>query len=390
MEYSMSENRTIAILGATGSVGTQALDVARRRGYRVDFISADKSVAEAEGIARSFSVRYVAMADENAARDLKIRLADTDIKVFSGEAGIECGILESSADSIVNAITGKAGLLPTLSIIEKGARLCLANKESLVIAGDTVMSRARAAGVEIIPVDSEHSAIFQSLCGSLHGEVKKIILTASGGPFFGKTREQLRAVTAEDTLKHPTWKMGKRITVDSATLMNKGFEIIEAVHLFDVPHEKVEVVVHPESILHSAVEYVDNAVIGQLSVPDMRLCIQYALDYPSRISEAVAPLDFFKLGSLSFKAPDTEAFPLLSLAGRASSDGGAMGAVLNAADEVAVSAFLGGKIGFLGISDTVLAVYEKMLYAKELRSIDEILAADAESRKLARSIIGVE
>lgn len=386
----MSENRTIAILGATGSVGTQALDVARRRGYRVDFISSDKSVAEAEGIARSFSVRYVAMADENAARDLKIRLADTDIKVFSGEAGIECGILESSADSIVNAITGKAGLLPTLSIIEKGARLCLANKESLVIAGDTVMSRARAAGVEIIPVDSEHSAIFQSLCGSLHGEVKKIILTASGGPFFGKTREQLRAVTAEDTLKHPTWKMGKRITVDSATLMNKGFEIIEAVHLFDVPREKVEVVVHPESILHSAVEYVDNAVIGQLSVPDMRLCIQYALDYPSRISEAVAPLDFFKLGSLSFKAPDTEAFPLLSLAGRASSDGGAMGAVLNAADEVAVSAFLGGKIGFLGISDTVRAVYEKMLYAKELHSIDEILAADAESRKLARSIVGVE
>ena len=390
MEYSMSENRTIAILGATGSVGTQALDVARRRGYRVDFISSDKSVAEAEGIARSFSVRYVAMADENAARDLKIRLADTDIKVFSGEAGIECGILESSADSIVNAITGKAGLLPTLSIIEKGARLCLANKESLVIAGDTVMSRARAAGVEIIPVDNEHSAIFQSLCGSLHGEVKKIILTASGGPFFGKTREQLRAVTAEDTLKHPTWKMGKRITVDSATLMNKGFEIIEAVHLFDVPREKVEVVVHPESILHSAVEYVDNAVIGQLSVPDMRLCIQYALDYPSRISEAVAPLDFFKLGSLSFKAPDTEAFPLLSLAGRASSDGGAMGAVLNAADEVAVSAFLGGKIGFLGISDTVRAVYEKMLYAKELHSIDEILAADAESRKLARSIVGVE
>ena len=390
MEYSMSENRTIAILGATGSVGTQALDVARRRGYRVDFISSDKSVAEAEGIARSFSVRYVAMADENAARDLKIRLADTDIKVFSGEAGIECGILESSADSIVNAITGKAGLLPTLSIIEKGARLCLANKESLVIAGDTVMSRARAAGVEIIPVDSEHSAIFQSLCGSLHGEVKKIILTASGGPFFGKTREQLRAVTAEDTLKHPTWKMGKRITVDSATLMNKGFEIIEAVHLFDVPREKVEVVVHPESILHSAVEYVDNAVIGQLSVPDMRLCIQYALDYPSRISEAVAPLDFFKLGSLSFKAPDTEAFPLLSLAGRASSDGGAMGAVLNAADEVAVSAFLGGKIDFLGISDTVRAVYEKMLYAKELHSIDEILAADAESRKLARSIVGVE
>ena len=388
MEYRMSDSRTIAILGATGSVGTQALDVAKKRGYRVDLITADKSVELAENIAREFSVRYVAMADESAARELKIRLSDTESEVLVGAAGIECGIEMSSADSVVNAITGKAGLLPTLKIIEKGARLCLANKESLVIAGDIVMKRAQDSGVDIIPVDSEHSAIFQSLLSGRAGEIKKILLTASGGPFFGKTREELRGVTAEQTLKHPTWKMGKRITVDSATLMNKGFEIIEAVHLFGVPEEKVEVIVHPESILHSAVEYADNAVVGQLSVPDMRLCIQYALDYPNRISEAVAPLDLFKLGSLTFKKPDCETFTALSLARRAARDGGAMGAVLNAADEVAVSAYLVGKIGFLGISDTVFEVYEKMLGAKRLSGIEDILSADAEAREMTRRIIG--
>ena len=383
----MNENKRIAILGATGSVGTQALEVAAARGYRVDFISADKSVLAAEAIARRFSVRYAAMADEAAARDLAVRLADTDIKVFSGQSGIEAAIAETSADSIVNSITGGAGLLPTLATIKKGVRLCLANKESLVMAGDIVMSRARLAGVDIIPVDSEHSAIFQSLHAGSPNELKRIFLTASGGPFYGKTREQLSFVTPEDTLRHPTWKMGKRITVDSATLMNKGFEIIEAVHLFDLPSEKVEVVVHPESILHSAVEYVDNAVIGQLSVPDMRLCIQYALDYPNRISEAVAPLDLFGIGSLTFKAPDNTAFPLLSLARRAAADGGAMGAVVNAADEVAVSAFLAGKIKFTEISDTVIAVYERMSYAKAFGTTDEILGADSEAREIARSII---
>lgn len=384
----MIENKTVAVLGATGSVGTQALDVARKRGYRVDLITADKNAAMCENIAREFSVRYVAMADEVAARELKIRLADTETQVFSGASGIECGIERSGADSVVNAITGKAGLLPTLKIIEKGARLCLANKESLVVAGDIVMNSARTSGVEIIPVDSEHSAIFQSLLSGRQSEIKKIFLTASGGPFFSKTREQLLGVTAEQTLKHPTWKMGKRITVDSATLMNKGFEIIEAVHLFGVPEEKVEVIVHPESILHSAVEYADNAVVGQLSVPDMRLCIQYALDYPNRISEAVAPLDLFKLGKLTFWEPDIETFTSLSLARRAARDGGAMGAVLNAADEVAVGAYLEGKIGFLGISDTVCEVYEKMLDARRLSGIEDILSADAAAREMTRSIIG--
>ena len=383
----MSENKTIAILGATGSVGTQSLDVAARRGYRVDFISAGKNANLAEQLARRFSVGRVAMADDAAARELKVRLADTDIEVLSGESGILEGIAKTSADSIVNSITGGAGLLPTLAVIEKGARLCLANKESLVMAGEAVMSRAVEHGVEIIPVDSEHSAIFQSLCGSPHSKIKKILLTASGGPFFGKSREELALVTPEDTLRHPTWKMGKRITVDSATLMNKGFEVIEAVHLFGVPAERVEVVVHRQSILHSAVEYVDNAVIGQLSVPDMRLCIQYALDYPLRISEAVEELNLFKLGTLTFAEVDNDAFPLLSFARRAAADGGAMGAVLNAADEVAVGAFLEGRLGFLGICETVERVYERMLYTKEYKSIESILSADAEAREIAKSII---
>ena len=383
----MSENKTIAILGATGSVGLQSLDVARRRGYRVDYISADKNVTECEAIARKFSVKYVAMADEAAARDLKARLSDTGIEVLSGDGGILEGIAKTDADSIINSITGGAGLLPSLSVIERGARLCLANKETLVMAGDIVMSRARSRGVEIIPVDSEHSAIFQSLLGSAHGEIKKILLTASGGPFFGKSREELSSVTAKDALSHPTWKMGKRITIDSATLMNKGFEVIEAVRLFGVPAEKVEVLIHRQSILHSAVEYVDNAIIGQLSVPDMRLCIQYALDYPHRISEAVPPLDFLSIGKLTFDKPDFSVFPLLPLAVRAASDGGAMGAVVNAADEVAVGAFLDGDIGFLDISDKVLSVYEKMSYAKNLDSIEDILSADAEARRVAKSLI---
>ncbi len=387
MECLMCENRTIAILGVTGSVGTQSLDVAARRGYKVDFISADTSVSACEHIARKFSVRAVAMANESAARDLAVRLSDTDIKVYSGASGIEEGIALSSADSIVNSITGAAGLLPTLAVIDMGVRLCLANKESLVMAGCEVMRRSKERRAEIIPVDSEHSAIFQSLKAGRACEVKRILLTASGGPFYKKSRAELAAVTAEDTLKHPTWKMGKRITVDSATLMNKGFELIEAVHLFDLPSERVEVVVHPQSILHSAVEYADNAVIGQLSVPDMRLCIQYALDYPSRVSAAVEPLDLFKVGTLSFAEPDTDAFPLLSLAARAANDGGAMGAVLNAADEVAVNAFLEERIGFIDISDTVLAVYEKMSYAKNYNGIDSVLAADKEARELAKSII---
>lgn len=379
--------KTVAILGATGSVGMQALDVARARGYRVDFLSANRDASQMESLAREFSPPAVAMADESAAAELKLRLADTNIRVLSGESGICDAIGESGAEVVVNSIIGEAGLLPTLATIKSGKRLALANKESLVIAGDIVMRAAREAGVEVIPVDSEHSAIFQSLKSGTHGEVKRLILTASGGPFFAKDREELSRVTLADTLAHPTWKMGKKITVDSATLMNKGFEIIEAVHLFDVTPDKITVVVHRESILHSAVEYIDNAIIGELSTPDMRACVQYAVDYPTRTEAVIEPLDLVKIGKLTFFEPDTEAFPLLSLAKRAIADGGAMPAVLNAADEISVEAFLSERLSFVGIDRVVSEVYEKMGHAAQLTSLEEIISADRETRALARALI---
>ena len=268
--------------------------------------------------------------------------------------------------------------------MKSGHRLALANKESLVIAGKIVMSLAKESGAEIIPVDSEHSAIFQSLSAGHQREIKRILLTASGGPFFGKTREELRYVTLDDALAHPTWKMGKKITVDSATLMNKGFEIIEAAHLFGVTGEKIEVLIHRESILHSAVEYIDNTVIGEMSVPDMRMCVQYAVDYPDRFLGVSEALDLTKISSLTFSSPDYDAFPLLSYAKRALKDGGAMGAVLNAADEVAVSRFLSGEIGFTDVSDSIIDTYEKMSFASSVQNLSGILEIDRETRKLAQ------
>ncbi len=379
--------KVIAVLGATGSVGTQALDVARNRGYRVDFITAGKNIVEAERLAREFSPRYLAMADEAAARDISVRLSDTDIKVFSGEAGIIEGINQTSATTVVNSILGEAGLMPTLATIDSGKRLALANKESLVIAGAIVKSRLSKTGGEIIPVDSEHSAIFQSLKSGKNSEIRRIILTASGGPFFGYTKEQLEKVTLSDTLAHPTWKMGKKITVDSATLMNKGFEIIEAVHLFDVPADRVEVVVHRESILHSAVEFVDSSMVGEFSLPDMRMCVQYAVDYPNREPAVTPPLDLTKIGALTFGCPDYEAFPLLALARKSMIDGGAMPAVINAADEVAVAAFLDGRISFAKIPAIVEAVYNKISYSAAVTDLDGIIAADREARNVASSLI---
>ncbi len=380
-------NKTVSILGATGSVGLQAVDVARARGYTVDTLTANRDISVMESLAREFSPRTVAMADPDAARDLATRLSDTGIKVLAGEEGIVAAIHESAADTVVNSILGEAGLIPSLAVIDAGKRLALANKESLVIAGDIVMSRARERGVEIIPVDSEHSAIFQSLKAGRHSEIKSIILTASGGPFFGYTREMLTGVTLADTLAHPTWKMGRKITVDSATLMNKGFELIEAVHLFSVAPERVRVTIHRESILHSAVEYIDNSVIGEFSVPDMRMCVQYAVDYPERMASASDPLDLVKLGALTFHAPDTEAFPFLDLAKRAITLGGAMPAVMNAADEVAVAAFLNEKIGFTDIYDAVTTTFERLTAHQTTTDLDGIIAADREARAVANEEI---
>ncbi len=379
--------KNIAILGATGSVGMQALDVSRARGYNVDLITANSNEEEAEKIAREFKPRFLAMASEKSANSLKIRLADTDIRIFGGADGIISSIEEASFDTAVNSILGEAGLMPSLAVIEKGKRLALANKESLVIAGDIVMKRAAERGVEIIPVDSEHSAIYQSMKSGKPSEVKRLLLTASGGPFFGKTKEELKKVTLADTLVHPTWKMGKKITVDSATLMNKGFEIVEAAHLFGVSADRIKVLVHRESILHSAVEYNDNSVIGEFSVPDMRMCVQYAVDYPDRRKGDFSELDFAKIGKLTFAEPDTEAFPLLALASRAMSEGGAMCAVMNAADEVAVSAFLEEKITFTEISEVVITAFERMRDARSATSLEEIISADRCTRRIAEEYI---
>ena len=379
--------KTIAVLGATGSVGLQSIDVARQRGYKIDFFSAGKNSALAERLAREIRPSAVAVADMRAAAELKYRLRDTYIKVLAGEAGICDGIASSSAETVVNAILGKAGLAPTLATIEAGKRLALANKESLVIAGNIVMSHARKMGVKIIPVDSEHSAIFQSLHAGRPSEIRRLILTASGGPFYGKSRAELENITLADTLAHPTWKMGKKITVDSATLMNKGFENIEAAHLFGVSPDKIEVVIHRESILHSAVEYIDNSIIGEFSLPDMRMCVQYAVDYPERCESAAKPLDLFALGKMTFAKPDTLAFPLLDMARRAYFAGGACPAVLNAADEVAVAAFLEEKIRFADIPRVVINTYDMMGGAKYATSLSDILAADKEARRIAEGYI---
>ncbi len=375
------------ILGATGSVGEQAIDVARAENVHITGISAASNVKRTEALAREFGVEFCAMANEDAARDLRCKLADTNTRVLSGQDGI-CEMISSvKSDVILNSIIGEAGLSPTLAAIETGSRLALANKESLVVAGEIVMERARAKGVDILPVDSEHSAIFQCLKSGKAKEVKKIILTASGGPFFGMSAEELDGITVEQALAHPTWKMGQKITVDSATLMNKGFEVIEAVHLFGVPVDKIEVVVHRESIIHSMVEYIDNSIIAQISVPDMRLCAQYALTYPDRTEAVIDELDFSKLSTLTFAKPDTKTFALLACAIEAIDMGGAAPAVVNAANEVAVSAFLGRELSFYGITETVIRTLECLSSASSASSLEDIFFYDKEARIKAREII---
>ncbi len=379
--------KILAVLGSTGSVGEQALDAAEQLGMTVDAISAHSNYRRAEEQARKFRVRSVAMADPSAAAELKVRLADTDIRVFSGSEGICHMAREGHRDVVLNSIIGEAGLLPSLSVIDSGARLALANKESLVVAGEIVTEQARQKGVDILPVDSEHSAIFQCLQAGKSQEVKRILLTASGGPFFGKSVDELRSIGVKDALAHPTWKMGAKITIDSATLMNKGFEVIEAVHLFGVPAEKITVVVHRESIIHSMVEYIDNSVIAQLSVPDMRLCAQYALTYPERTEAVIDRLDLFEIGTLSFSCPDGETFRLLPCAIDCIGKGGALPAVLNAANEVAVAEFLKGKIPFYEITEKVCETVEEMQSAANVHDLEGILSLDRAAReKISRKL----
>ena len=374
----------LIVLGSTGSVGKQALDVARHLKIRVTGISGNFNVSALEDQIREFHPVYCAVADSDAARDLRVRVADTDTEIIDGLDSVSALASFDCADTVLDSVSGIAGLKPALAAVQSGKKLALANKESLVAFGETLMLEAEKHNVKILPVDSEHSAIYQCLLGNRGRDVKKILLTASGGPFFGMSKDELCGITPERALMHPTWKMGKRITIDSATLMNKGFEVIEAVRLFSVRPDQIQVVVHRESIIHSMVEYTDNAVIAQLSVPDMRLCAQYALTYPERFDSPIKELDLFDIGALTFNRPDTEAFPLLSLAFEAVERGGVVPAAMNSADEEAVSLFIDGKIGFTDISYLV-AEAAKRAKGRDIipsPSLDDIDEADAEARRI--------
>lgn len=383
----MKEKKLI-LLGSTGSVGTQAADVARARGYTVRAICAKSNVRTVEAQVREFKPRAAAMSDPAAAAELKTALSDTDVRVYSGIGGICEMIADSDADTAINSIIGYAGLDPTLAVIESGKHLALANKESLVVAGDIVMRRARERGVDIAPVDSEHCAIDQCLRAGEHGEIKSFIITASGGPFYGKKRSELDGITVAQALAHPTWSMGQKITIDSATLMNKGFELIEAAHLFGVGADRIRIVVHRESIIHSMVEFADNSVIAQMSVPDMRLCVQYALNRPVRDAAVIDRLDLCKICKLSFAEPDEDTFIPLRLAREAQLAGGASAAVLNAANEIAVWSFLDGKCGFTDIIDTLCYVTGAFAAtAPSVKSLEGIKEADAAARECARGYL---
>lgn len=344
----------LSILGSTGSIGTQALDVVDKCGFEVVALSGNTNAETIEAQARKYKPQMVAMADEKSASQLKLLLKDTSVKVLSGKAGIcECAAAKT-ADTVLNSVVGIAGLEPTLTAIESGKTIALANKETLVAGGELVMKKAKEKGVAILPVDSEHSAIFQCLQGmNKKEELKSIILTASGGPFFGKTKEDLKDVTVAEALNHPNWSMGAKITVDSATMMNKGLELIEAVWLFGVDPSKVEIVVHRESIIHSLIEYADNSVIAQLGVPDMRIPIQYALTYPDRFESPVRKLNLWEYGNLTFYKPDYDTFRCINICRDAITKGGLYPCVANGANEMANALFRQGKISFLEIAELV-------------------------------------
>lgn len=370
----------IALLGSTGSIGTQSLDVCRMHGYRVVCLTANRRVDLMETQIREFRPDLVSMMDPVAADDLRTRVADTSTKVLSGMDGlIECATY-SGADTVLNAVVGMVGLQPTLAAIQAKKTLALANKETLVAGGHLVTNTAKAYGVDILPVDSEHSAIFQCLQGSPEkGAVKKLILTASGGPFFGKTLAELENVTAADALKHPNWDMGAKITIDSATMMNKGLEFIEAKWLFDMPIDAIDIVVHRESVVHSAIAYQDNSVIAQLGVPDMRIPIQYALTYPQRLPSPVQELSLVDYGKLTFYAPDYDTFRCINVCKDAITAGGLRPSAANGANEESVRLFLNGKIKFTDIAVLNRAAMEACPQVADY-TLDDVLQADRAAR----------
>ena len=378
--------KSLSILGSTGSIGTQSLDVARLRGYTVEALTAYSDVARMEAQIREFHPKTVAMVEEKAAADLKVRVADTNTKVLSGKDGVCACARAGGADTVLNSVVGMAGLEPTLAAIDAKKKLALANKETLVAGGQLVMEAAKKNGVSILPVDSEHSAIFQALQGRpANAALKKIILTASGGPFFGKTKKELEKVTVADALKHPNWEMGAKITVDSATMMNKGLELIEAVWLFSVRPQDVQIVVHRESIVHSAVEYTDNSIIAQLGLPDMRIPIQYALTYPERFESPVGELSLSEIGKLTFFEPDYDTFQCINLCRTAINKGGLFPAAVNSANEQANAMFRRGEIGFLDIAARVAKVLETAPQ-KEHYTLEDVLETDRWARETVASL----
>ena len=375
----------VSILGSTGSIGRQSLDIVKHLNIRVAALTAGTSVERMAQQCREFQPELAVMATEESAVALKAMIHDLAIRVSWGEAGLIEAATMDSADCVITAVVGMLGLKPTLAAIRAGMRIGLANKETLVCAGELVMAEARAYGVEIVPVDSEHSAIFQCLMGAGEKrEIKRLILTCSGGPFFGKSREELKHMTKDDALRHPNWAMGPKITVDSATLMNKGLEVIEAMRLYNMPLEQVDVVIHRQSIIHSMVEFVDGAVMAQLGVPDMRLPIQLAMTYPERKECVAAPLDLLTCGALTFAAPDLEAFPCLKLAMDCAKRSGNACAAMNGANEEAVALFLADKIGFYDIYDLVSKAVDAVPFIQE-PTLEDILETDRLARAAVRS-----
>ena len=384
----MTKQKNIAILGSTGSIGTQALDVIHSNPdkFTAYVLTAQRNVELLIEQAVKFQPKHVVIGDESKVPALKNALAKYDIEIHSGENVLNEIVTLPEIDIVLTALVGYAGLIPTIKAIESKKTIALANKETLVVAGDLIMALAKKYGVDIIPVDSEHSAIFQCLVGEFHNPIEKIILTASGGPFRGKSKEYLQTVTKAQALKHPNWEMGAKITIDSATMMNKGLEVIEAKWLFDIEIDQVEVIVHPQSIVHSLVQFTDGSIKAQLGLPDMRLPIQFALTYPDRFQTDFPRFDFANFPSLTFEKPDMEVFRNLHMAFEAAKKGGNLPCVLNAANEIAVAEFLRDRISFTEISEVVEKCLSKINYI-ETPNLDNLILTDRETRILANEFI---
>ena len=379
--------KRLSILGSTGSIGLQALEVAEKLGFEITALAAGSRVAELERQIRAYRPRLAVMFHEDAAADLKHRVRDLPVTVLSGMEGLCAAAALEETEVVLNAVVGMVGLLPTLSAIEAGKDVALANKETLVAGGKLVMQLAKEKGVRLTPIDSEHSAIFQCLQGNRAQAVERLIITASGGPFYGRTREQLKGIKKEQALRHPNWSMGAKITIDSSTLMNKGLEFIEAMWLFSMPPERISILVHPQSIIHSMVEYVDGSVMAQLGAPDMTLPIQYALTAPERVESPAKKLDLLQCASLTFGEPDLQTFTCLADCIEAAKRGGLYPCLLNGANEEAVALFLQDKIEYLQLFDLVRETLEHFA-ASDYRTVEEVLEADAKAREFVRSRVG--